>query len=109
MEDKISKLEKRILSEEKSSQQILGVFIIVSALLNIFEAVAKAVLRMKIPGQTELINTYQFYMAGVKLLLVVVLFAICLKRMTRLFFHSPHPEYKTCHSNYDYTVFLSDR
>lgn len=90
MEDKITKLEKRILSEEKSSQQILGVFIIASAVLNIFEAVAKAILRIKIAGQAELINTYQFYMAGVKVLLVVILFAICLKRMTKLFFHSPH-------------------
>ncbi|MBQ0028030.1 MAG: hypothetical protein KBS96_05450 [Lachnospiraceae bacterium] len=90
MEDKISKLEKRILAEEKNSQQILGLFIILSAILNIVEAGIKVILRVKLAGQFDVINRYQFYLAAGKILVVVVLFIVFLRSMKKLFFHSPY-------------------
>lgn len=90
MDDKISSIEKRILSEEHSSQKILGVFIIASAILNIIEAAVKVFLRIRLAEQFDLLDKLQTYIAVTKLFAIVLLFFLCLHKMTRLYFHSPY-------------------
>ncbi len=90
MADSISKIEKRILMEEETSQHILGVFILCVSVLNIFEAALKVVIRYVCAADTFKAGTYQNYLAFIKLAVVAGIYAYCLIRMTKLYFHSPY-------------------
>lgn len=89
MPDKISIIENRILKEEYTSQQILGVFILLVSILNILEAATKTGIRLIINDATRVSN-YQSIMSAIKLLFVVGIFVFCFLKMKKLFFHSPH-------------------
>ena len=89
MEDKIAIIEDRIMKEEHTGQQLLGKFLIDVAMLNILELICKAVIRFIFKGQTMLISGYEAYLSMLRLLLVVIAFIYCIKRMNKLFFHSP--------------------
>lgn len=90
MADALSRIEKRILMEEASSQYILGIFILGAAALNIMEAAAKIPIRIICGSNTLAAGTCQNYLAFGKLAVVVVLYSYCLRRMTKLYFHSPY-------------------
>lgn len=89
MEDNISKLEKKILMQEKTSQQILGVFLIIVSVLNILEAVAKISIRLFI-SDTAFIGSVETVIAYIKLLFIAAIYFFCLIRMKKLYFHSPY-------------------
>lgn len=90
MEDKILKLEKRILREEHKSQVILGVFLLIVSGLNILEALVKMVVRHIYAADTLKAGTMQNNLAFVKLFIVIVAYIICSKKMQSLYFHSPY-------------------
>ena len=90
MGDALSKLEKRILMEEETSQHILGIFILCVSALNIAEAAIKVAIRYAISDDTLKAGTYQNYLAFAKLAVVAITYGYCLYRMTRLYFHSPY-------------------
>ncbi len=89
MDDIISVIEKRILSEENTSQQYLGMFLIGVSILNILEAIAKILFRFVFRTNPELTENAQAVISAVKLVAVAAVYVYCLYRMKKLYFHSP--------------------
>jgi len=90
MSETISKIENKILMQEHTSQQILGVFLLCVSAVNIIEALSKSFVRYIYSADPVKAGTYQNYLAYFKLLVVAVIYFNCLIRMKKLYFHSPY-------------------
>lgn len=89
MEDKIIEMEERIKREETTGQQLFGWFLIEVGIINALELVAKAMIRVLAKGNTLLIGAYEQYVGMIRISLVVLMLALCLSKLKKMFFHSP--------------------
>ncbi len=90
MDNKLKRIEDRILSEENTSQSILGTFLIFGGICNALEAILKVILRSVFSDNQIATNNSQNIIAILKVIILAVAFIFAAYRMKRLYFHSPY-------------------
>lgn len=89
IDDKVKSLEDKILLEENTCTQILGVFIFMVAALNILEAILKGGIRFIVNLDSKASLYYEIGLAFIKLIAITIFFIVAIMKMRRLYFHSP--------------------